>query len=311
VALGRRGWKVALLARGIDGLAGARQDVEEVGGSGLVIPTDVADPGAVFAAAQRAEDELGPVELWVNNAMVTVFSEFADLSPEEFRRVTEVTYLGQVHGTMAALRHMQPRDRGTIVQMGSALAYRSIPLQSAYCGAKAAIRGFTDSLRSELEHQQSGIHLTMVHLPAVNTPQFDWSRSHLKHRPMPVPPIHEPEVVAEEVMKAVETRPRELWIGDAVPKAILGTMLAPGQLDKMLATKAYEGQVTDKPADQDREDNLFSPLPGDHGSRGRFSDSARQSVRSYRPQVVRAAVLAAGVLGSAALGAIAAGRRRR
>lgn len=311
VALGRRGWKVALLARGIDGLAGTRREIEEAGGSGLPIPTDVADSDAVFAAAQQAEEELGPLDLWVNSAMVTVFSKFTDLSPEEFRRVTEVTYLGQVHGTMAALRHMQPRNRGTIVQVGSALAYRSIPLQSAYCGAKAAVRGFTDSLRSELEHQQSGIHLTMVHLPAVNTPQFDWSRSHLKHRPMPVPPIHQPEAIAEEIMKAVESRPRELWIGDAVPKAILGTMLAPGSLDKMLAKKAYEGQITDEPADQSRPDNLFTPLPGDHGSRGRFNDSARQSVRSYHPKAVRAAVLAAGVLGSAALGAIIVGFRRR
>jgi short-subunit dehydrogenase len=311
VALARRGCKVALLARGADGLAGASQDVVDAGGEALTIATDVADAEAVFEAAQKVEDAWGPIEFWVNNAMVTVFAEFVDVTPDEFRRVTEVTYLGQVHGTMAALRHMGPRNRGTIVQVGSALAYRSIPLQSAYCGAKAAVRGFTDSLRCELERRESGIHLTMVHLPAVNTPQFDWSRSHLDHRPMPVPPIHQPEAVAAEIMKAIDTKPRELWIGDAVPKAVLGTALAPGLLDQMLASKAHEGQMTDEPADPNRPDNLFAPLPGDFGSRGRFDSSARRNVRSYRPQVVRAAVLAAGVFGSAAIGAIAGGLRRR
>jgi NAD(P)-dependent dehydrogenase (short-subunit alcohol dehydrogenase family) len=311
VALGKHGCKVALLARGADGLAGASQEVVDAGGEALSIPTDVSDPAAVFEAAQRVEDEWGPIELWVNNAMVTVFSEFANMTPEEFRRVTEVTYLGQVHGTMAALRHMEPRDRGTIVQVGSALAYRSIPLQSAYCGAKAAVRGFTDSLRCELEHRGSGIHLTMVHLPAVNTPQFDWSRSHLHRRPMPVPPIYQPETVAEEIMKAIDAKPRELWIGEAVPKAVLGTALAPGQLDQMLASKAYDGHLTEEPSDPNRPDNLFAPLPGDFGSHGRFDSTARRSVRSYRPRAVRAAVIAAGVLGSAAIGAIAAGLRRK
>lgn len=311
VALGRRGWKVALLARGAEGLAGASSEISDAGGESLAIPVDVSEAAAVSEAAQRVEETWGPIELWVNNAMATVFSEFVDMTPEEFLRVTEVTYLGQVYGTMAALRHMEPRDRGTIVQIGSALAYRSIPLQSAYCGAKAAVRGFTDSLRCELKHRKSRIRLTMVHLPAVNTPQFDWARSHLEHRPMPVPPIHQPEAVAAKILKAIDTAPRELWIGDAVPKAVLGTMLAPGQLDQMLAKRAYEGQITEHPGRQDRADNLFSPVPGDFGSHGRFDSSARRSVRSYRPETVRAAVLAAGVLGSAALGAIARGLLRR
>jgi short-subunit dehydrogenase len=311
LALARRGNKVALLARGAEGLAGAAQEIVDAGSEALAIPTDVADAAAVFDAAQRVEDEWGPIGLWINNAMVTVFSEVADLTPEEFRRVTEVTYLGQVYGTMAALRHMEPQDRGTIVQIGSALAYRSIPLQSAYCGAKAAVRGFTDSLRSELQRKESRIRLTMVNLPAVNTPQFDWSRSHLRCRPMPVPPIYQPEAVAAEIMKAVDATPRELWVGDAVPKAVLGTAVAPGHLDQMLASMAYDGQMSNEPSDPNRPDNLFAPVAGDFGSRGRFNSSARGRVRSYRPQVVRAAVIAAGVLGSAAIGAIAAGLRRR
>jgi NAD(P)-dependent dehydrogenase (short-subunit alcohol dehydrogenase family) len=306
VALGRRGWKVGLLARGIEGLQGARAEVEAAGGEGLAIVADVADAAAVFRAAQTVENTWEHIDLWINNAMATVFSEFEDLTPEEFRRVTEVTYLGQVHGTMAALRHMQPRGRGTIVQVGSALAYRSIPLQSAYCGAKAAVRGFTDSLRSELQRKNNGISLTMVHLPAVNTPQFDWARTHLRHRPRPLPPIYQPEWVAEQIVEAAFSKPRELWLGGSVAKAILGNAIAPGRLDRILASKGYEGQTMTEQLQPNRPDNLFAVVQGDFGTRGSFDRSARDRASSFHPAALRAALAAAGVTASAALGALAA-----
>ena len=222
IAFAQKGWNVALIARGKEGLEGARRDVEAAGGHALVLPLDVADADAVFAAADQVVARWGRIDVWINDAMVTIFAPVKEITPEEFRRVTEVTYLGQVHGTMAALKHMRPRNQGTIVQVGSALSYRAIPLQSAYCGAKFAIRGFTDSLRSELEHEQSRIRLTMVQLPAVNTPQFDWARSRMPRKLQPVPPIYQPEAIASEIVRAALEAPRELWIGRSALKAIFG-----------------------------------------------------------------------------------------
>src|SRR5579883_3031867 len=207
-AFAKRGAHIGLIARSLDGLEGARKEVEAMGGKALVLPTDVSDPDQVEAAAAAVEKEFGPIDIWVNDAMASILSPFLEIKPEEFRRVTEVTYLGYVYGTMAALRRMKPRDRGTIVQVGSALAYRSIPLQSAYCGAKAAIRGFTDSIRSELIHDRSAVHITMVHMPALNTPQFDWARNKLPQRPQPVPPIFQPEVAARAIRFAARERRR-------------------------------------------------------------------------------------------------------
>ncbi len=240
-AFAQRGWSVALLARGRTGLEGARHEVEQAGGSALVIPVDVGDPDAVAAASDRVVAAWGGIDVWVNNAMATVYAPVEEITPAEFKRVTEVTYLGQVHGTLAALKHMRRQGTGTIVQVGSALAYRASPLQSAYCAAKAAVRGFTDSLRSELIHEGSPIRLTMVHLPAVNTPQFDWARSRLPRRLQPVPPIHDPEVAAEAIVRAARKAPRELWVGSPTIKAILGTMAAPGLLDQLLARGAWDG----------------------------------------------------------------------
>lgn len=271
----RHGAKLALLARGIDGLAGAQREIEQVGGTALVIPTDVADPEQVERAADRVERELGPIDIWVNCAMVTVFSPVEAMTPGEFRRVTEVTYLGTVHGTLAALKRMRPRGRGTIVQVGSALAYRAIPLQSAYCGAKFAIRGFTDALRSELIHDRSPVKLTMVQIAAFNTPQFDWARIHLDQNPQPVPPIFQPEVAARGIVHAAYHPRREFWIGWPTVKAILGNKLIPGLLDRYLASRAYEGQFGPEPLPAHRPDNLFEPVPGDHGSHGRFDARAK------------------------------------
>jgi len=313
-AFARRGWNVALLARGVDGLEAARAEVEQEGAAALVLPADVADPEAVFRAAGQAAAAFGGIDVWINAAMVTVLGKVAETTPEEFRRVTEVTYLGYVHGTMAALRHMRPRGRGTIVQVGSALAYRAIPLQAPYCAAKFAIRGFTDSLRSELIHARCGVRLTMVQLPAVNTPQFDWARNHMDRRPRPVAPIFAPEAVAEHILHAAMEAPRELWVGVPAVQAILGNMVAPGLLDRMLATKAYGGQQTDEPA-QERPDNLFEPLAGDRGSQGRFREEARNTVGAYDPALLR---IEAALAGIALLGgtwmlarATAEGHRRR
>lgn len=275
VEFARRGAKLALLARGLEGLEGARREVEAAGGSALVISTDVADPDQVERAAERVERELGPIDIWVNVAMATVFSPVSAISPEEFRRVTEVTYLGTVYGTMAALKRMQARNRGTIVQVGSALAYRAIPLQSAYCGAKFAIRGFTDALRSELIHDRVTVGLTMVQIAAFNTPQFDWARIHIAKNPQPVPPIFQPEVAARGIVYAAYHPRREFWVGWPAVKAILGNKLIPGLLDRYLAGKAYEGQFGPEPLPAYRPDNLFDPVPGDHGSHGRFDDRAK------------------------------------
>ena len=274
VEFARHGWRVALLARGIDGLEAARREVEDAGGEALVVETDVADPAQVEAAATRVESEWGPIDAWVNNAMATIFSRFLDVSPEDFRRATEVTYLGAVWGTRAALSRMKPRDRGVIVQVGSALAYRSIPLQSAYCGAKSALRGFTDSIRSELIHERSGVHVTMVQLSAFNTPQFEWARTTLGCRPKPMGKIFQPEVAARAIHWAATHRRRELWVGWPAAKAILGTRVVPGLLDHRLAATAIDGQHTVEPLPPDRQDNLYTAVGGDHGAHGRFDAMA-------------------------------------
>jgi NAD(P)-dependent dehydrogenase (short-subunit alcohol dehydrogenase family) len=277
VEFAKHGWRVALLARGVDGLEGARAEVEQAGGEALVVPVDVADAEQVEAAAAQVEREWGPIDVWVNNAMSTIFCDFLHITPEDFRRATEVTYLGAVWGTLAALRRMKPRDRGTIVQVGSALAYRSIPLQAPYCGAKSAIRGFIDSLRSELIHDRSKVHLTMVQLSAFNTPQFDWGRTCLPDQPKPLGKIFQPEVAARGIYWAATHRRRELWVGWPAVEAILGTRVLPGFLDRKLAFSAYEGQEGNTPVSPTRRDNLYEPVPGDHGAHGRFDRKALKS----------------------------------
>ena len=274
-AFARRGARIALLARGRDGLEAARKDVEAMGGTALVIPTDVAHFEQVECAAQAVEDRFGCIDVWINNAMVTIVSPFKDITPEEFRRVTEVTYLGIVYGTMAALKRMLPHNRGMIVQVGSALAYRAIPLQSPYSGAKHDVRGFTDSLRSELLHANSKIHVTMVHLPALNTPQFDWCKTRMPRHPQPVPPIFQPEVAAEAIVWAAHKRLREVNVGLPTVKAIWANKIMPAFLDRYLALKGYNAQQMDQPVDPNRRDNLWTAVAGDAGSHGRFDKPAR------------------------------------
>lgn len=281
-AFARPGRRIALLARGMDGLNGARQEVERAGAAALIIQADVADHAQVEAAAERVEQEFGAIDVWVNNAMATTYCPIAELSPQDFERVTAVTYLGAVWGTMAALKRMKPRDRGTIIQVGSALAYRSIPLQGPYCGAKSALRGFTDSLRSELIHDKSRVHLTMVHLSAFNTPQFDWGKTCFDKQPQPLPPIFQPEIAAEAIVWSAYHRRRELWVGFPAAKAIVGTRIIPGILDRYLAGSAYSGQSTDRPLPAGRQDNLYTPVPGDHGAHGRFDSRAYASSWHFR-----------------------------
>jgi short-subunit dehydrogenase len=271
----KRGARIGLLARGQAGLAAAREEVESLGGRALVVEVDLADHDAIEAAATAVELQFGPIDIWINNAMVSVFSPFRQMRPEEFQRVTEVTYLGVVYGTMAALRRMAPRNRGTIVQVGSALAYRSIPLQSAYCGAKHAIRGFTDSLRSELLHDRINVHLTMVQLPALNTPQFEWVQSRLPRRPQPVPPIFQPEVAARGIYWAAHHRRREVILGFSSLTAIVANKFFPGYLDRYLAKYGYEGQQSAELDTHDRPHNLWKPLERDFGAHGRFDKKAR------------------------------------
>ena len=274
---GERGARVALIARGLEGLDGARREIERAGGQALVLPLDVADAEAVDAAAAYIVERWGRIDTWINNAMVSVFAPIAEMDAAEFRRVTEVTYLGYVHGTLAALRHMRDRDAGAIIQIGSALAYRSIPLQSAYCAAKAAIRGFTDSLRCELAHDRSNIQLSMLQLPAVNTPQFEVVRNKLGKHAQPVPPIYQPEIIADAVEHVLAHPVREMWIGTSTIKAIVGQRLIPGWLDRYLARKGYETQVTDE-LPPTHDDNVDRPLPGDRGAHGSFD--ARSHGRS-------------------------------
>ncbi|MDB4965752.1 MAG: family NAD(P)-dependent oxidoreductase [Myxococcales bacterium] len=308
---GAEGASVALLARGAAGLEGARRDVEAAGGRAIVCPTDVADPTQVEAAAARAEAELGPIDIWINCAMVTVFGQFTDLTMDEFRRVTDVTYLGYVHGTHAALSRMLPRDAGTIVQVGSALAYRAIPLQSAYCGAKHAIRGFTDSVRTELMHRKSKVWLTEVHMPAVNTPQFGWCKNKMEHKSQPVPPIYQPEVAADAVHFAAHHRRRELYVGASTAVVIAGNKLAPSVGDWYLAKTGFESQQYDGPPTEGARYNLWQPVDdeSDAGSHGAFD--ARAHGRSAELFAVKhKGLLAAAGLGIAALALVSVLRSR-
>jgi NAD(P)-dependent dehydrogenase (short-subunit alcohol dehydrogenase family) len=279
-AFARRGARIGLLARGRDGLEATRKDVETLGGTALIIPTDVADFEQVESAARAVEETFGSIDVWINNAMVTIVSPFKEVTPEEFRRVTEVTYLGIVYGTMAALKRMLPRNHGVIVQVGSALAYRAIPLQSPYCGAKHAVRGFTDSLRSELLHDGSEVRVTTVHLPALNTPQFNWCKTRMPRHPRPVPPVFQPEVAAEAIVWAAHNHPRELNVGLPTVKAIWANKIMPGFLDRYLALKGYDAQQMNEPVNPNRADNLWSAVEGNAGSHGRFDKQAR--LRSWQ-----------------------------
>jgi NAD(P)-dependent dehydrogenase (short-subunit alcohol dehydrogenase family) len=310
-AFGRRGAKVALVARGENGLLGAADAVRAAGGTALVLPTDTADADAVEAAAERVETELGPIDTWVNVAFTSVFAPFDQISSAEFKRVTEVSYLGYVYGTMSALRRMKARDRGVIVQVGSALAYRGIPLQSAYCGAKHAIQGFNESLRCELLHDKSNVKVTMVQMPAVNTPQFSWVLSRLPRHAQPVPPIYQPEVAADAVLFAADNpRRREYWVGGSTVGTLVANAIAPGLLDRYLARTGFDSQQTSQPRDPDQPANLWEPADGpdgkDFGAHGVFDDrSTTRSVQLWASQHHGAvAGIAAGAL--AVAGALAA-----
>jgi NAD(P)-dependent dehydrogenase (short-subunit alcohol dehydrogenase family) len=282
-------------------LEGAKRDVEALGGRSLICQADVADAEAIERAAQQVEEEFGPIDVWVNNATTSVFSPVKWMEPEEYRRVTEVTYLGVVYGTLAALKRMLPRDRGMIVQVGSALAYRAIPLQSAYCAAKHAIQGFTESLRCELIHDRSNVRVTMVHLPAVNTPQFSWNKSRLPRHPQPVPPIYQPEIMAEAIRFAAQDGRREMMIGAPTVISIYGNKIAPGLGDLYLGKNGYESQMTDEPIDPDRPNNLWAPVAGDHGAHGIFDDrshafSSQAWANMHRGAVALAGLGVAGIL---------------
>ncbi|MFC0041263.1 SDR family oxidoreductase [Actinomadura rayongensis] len=312
--LGARGDRVALLARGATGLGAAARDVRAAGGTALPIPVDVADFAEVDAAAERVETELGPVDVWINVAFTSVFAPFTEIDPDEFRRVTEVTYLGFVHGTRAALDRMLPRDRGTIVQTGSALAKRGIPLQSAYCGAKHAVQGMHESVRTELLHRRSHVRTTIVHMPAVNTPQFDWVENRLPDRPQPVPPIYQPEVAARALVHAAaHPRRREYWVGGSTVGTILGNRIAPGLLDRYLARTGYGSQQTGRPADPDAPANLWRPADDtgghDFGAHGDFDDRAHpRSLQRWASE--HRGLLAAGAAGLAGVGGAAYLRTR-
>jgi NAD(P)-dependent dehydrogenase (short-subunit alcohol dehydrogenase family) len=277
----KHGARIGLIARGLDGLKGAQREVEELGGKALVFPVDIGNTDRVEAAAAQIEADLGEIDIWINNAMASVFSPVKEMTSEEFRRVTEVTYLGCVYGTLAALKRMLPRNRGVIVQVGSALAYRGIPLQAAYCAAKHAIQGFCDSLRCELLHDKSNVRLTMVQLPALNTPQFGWVKSRLPRKAQPVPPIFQPEVAAEAIYFAAHHPRREFYVGTPSVAVIVGNRFAPGLLDRYLADTGYDSQQYDGPEVPDRAHNLWQPVPGDHGAHGAFDARAKD----YSPQL--------------------------
>jgi short-subunit dehydrogenase len=310
IAFAKRGAHVGLIARGLPGLESLRHEIEALGSRALVLQCDVANPEQVESAAQKLEDAFGPINVWVNNAMTTVFSPFKKIQPAEFKRATEVTYLGTVYGTMSALQRMLSRDSGTIVQVGSALAYRSIPLQAPYCGAKHAILGFTASLRTELLHDASKVHITMVHLPAMNTPQFEWCRTRLPRHPQPVPPIFEPEVAAEAIYWAAYHRRREVRVGGSTVKAIVGNKVMPSTLDHYLANMGYEAQQTHDPIPPDRPDNLFEPVDIDYGAHGIFGDrAANYSIQTWAT-LHRSTVLGV-TAGAAVLGWALLGRRAK
>ena len=309
VAFGTRGDTIALLARGEVGLEAAAEEVRRAGGTAVVVPTDTSDAGQVEAAAERVETELGEIDVWVNDAFSSVFAPFDQISADEFRRVTEVSYLGYVYGTMSALRRMKARDRGVIVQVGSALAYRGIPLQTAYCGAKHAIQGFNEALRCELLHEKSNVHVTMVQMPAVNTPQFSWVLSRLPRHPRPVPPIYQPEVAARAVLHAVEhPRRREYWVGGTTAATLAGNAIAPGLLDRYLGRTGFDSQQTKEPREPDTPENIWKPADGpggrDFGAHGAFDDmSHSRSAQMWASQHHGLlGAVAAGLTAAAALG---------
>ena len=297
---GRRGARVGLLARGTAGLEAAKREINELGGRALAVPTDVADAAAMERAANAIEEQFGPIDIWINNAMTSVFSPVKDMQPDEYKRVTDVTYLGVVYGTMAALKRMLPRNRGMIVQVGSALAYRSIPLQSAYCAAKHAIAGFTDSLRCELIHDKSGVQITMVHMPALNTPQFRWVKSRMKNKAQPVPPIFQPEVGARAIYYAAHHRRREMYVGWPTVEAMVANKIAPQILDRYLGRTGYASQQTAEPETANRPDNLWEPVPGDHGAHGVFDDRAHSTSYEAWADLNRRALSIAAALGTLA-----------
>lgn len=306
-----RGAKVALLARNPEALEAAAEECRRLGGEALAIPTDVSDAEAVERAAAEAEEKLGPIDVWVNDAMVSVFSPVKEMEASDYRRVTEVLYLGFVHGTLAALKRMLPRDRGTIIQIGSALSYRSIPLQSAYCAAKHAINGFTDSLRCELHHDGSHVKLTNVQMPAMNTVQFDWVKNRMPHNTQPVPPIFEPEIAAGVVVAAGYARwpRREYWVGTSTTMAIVGQMFIPGLLDRYLGKTAYKSQqIQDEMRDPAAPNNLYEYVPGTHSTRGKFD--ARSKQRSVEVSLaMHRNWIAVGALGLIAAAAVVARNR--
>jgi NAD(P)-dependent dehydrogenase (short-subunit alcohol dehydrogenase family) len=312
VAFAKHGCNVAVIARDPGRLTETRRDIEAAGGRSLTFPVDVTDAAAVQAAADTVASDWHSIDVWVNCAMATVFGPVHDIHPDEFRRVIEVTFLGFVHGTVAALKHMRPRDRGTIVQVGSALSYRSIPLQSAYCASKFAIRGFTDSLRSELLHDKSNVRLTMVQMPAFNTPQFDWARNKMSRKPMPVPPIFQPEFGARAILRAAQQAPRELWVGKPAIQAIVGNFIVPAWIDRFLARKGYEGQLSPETRDPSQPDNLFSPVQGNYGAHGRFDqESSDTGFLTASGGTVRKVIGATALAGIAGLLATAVFAHRR
>jgi NAD(P)-dependent dehydrogenase (short-subunit alcohol dehydrogenase family) len=297
-AFAREGARIGLIARGRAGLEGARRDVEANGGQALALPLDVSDAAAIEHAAGEVEEKFGPIDVWVNNAMASVFSPIKEMTPDEFKRVTEVTYLGYVYGTLTALRRMLPRDRGLIIQLGSALAYRGIPLQAAYCAAKHAIQGFVDSLRCELIHDKSGVRVTMIEMPALNTPQFSWVKSRLPRKAQPVPPIFQPEVAAEAIVYASHHPRREIYVGMPTVGVIIGNKLFPGLLDHYLARAGYDSQQYDGPEDRDRGDNLWRPLDAeqDHGAHGDFDARAHGASPQFWTNTHRSWLLIGGLV---------------
>jgi NAD(P)-dependent dehydrogenase (short-subunit alcohol dehydrogenase family) len=304
---GRHGARIGLIARGgagMDGLESARREVEALGGQAVVLAADVSDAAQVEAAAAKLEETFGPIDVWVNDAMVTVFAPFTDLSPEEYRRVTEVTYLGQVYGTMAALKRMKPRDHGNIVLVGSALAYRGIPLQSAYCGSKHAIQGMMDSVRAELIHDGSQVRLSMVQMPALNTPQFGWCLNKMEHKSQPVPPIFQPEVAARAIYYAAHANRRELYVGLFTSIVITANKWVPGFGDWYLGKTGYQSQQYGAAPEASKQNNLWEPVAGDHGAHGTFDDKAHE--RSWQFWLDRranvAALAGAGLAATAVLG---------
>jgi short-subunit dehydrogenase len=310
-AFAAQGATVGLIARGEVGLASAAKEVERAGGRAVVLPLDVADPGQVAAAVDRMENEAGPIDVWVNVAFTSVFAPFDQISPEEYRRATEVTYLGYVYATQAVLPRMKARDRGVIVQVGSALAYRGIPLQTAYCGAKHAIQGFHEALRCELLHEKSNVHVTMVQMPAVNTPQFSWVLSRLPRHPQPVPPIYQPEIPAEAIYWAAHHRRRELWVGYSTLQAIIGTKLSALAGDIYLARTGFDGQqMANVPVSPDRPDNLFEPVVDKAATHGIFDDQAKVSSPQLWLSTHRRAIGGAGLAAAAAIGAALGATRR-